>query len=241
LQVDLGVGVGFDDADSPWGNENIGKASTVGGFNNIRIPFQKSIRITAQQDKDTPEGLLWFIIRGAEGAPVTIGDMLLPSTAKLVLYKNNNVTLNPLQFINVVDVQSRGALYMVTLAAASSNLNFLEGCFRAVIDSRPQFLMSSGTEDYFDSAYYFNAGRFALDESGFTHEATNTGAFGTQISAYRFHTMDYVVWTNSFQLIWRNGDTYSPINKQKCVDDTGPVVGNPGVSHVITYAWVYHY
>lgn len=75
--------------------------------------------------------------------------------------------LKPLDYIDIVNVQQAGILYMVTMTMDSGNENFLEGCFRGTFDSgfgivkvkidntRDVQLLSTGTEDYFDSAYYF--------------------------------------------------------------------------------------
>ena len=58
----------------------------------------------------------------------------------------------------------------------------------------PGTLLSTGTEDYFDSAWYFNAGEFHLPVSGFTHfnQSDNQVAW----SAYRFHEMDPLLFNN---------------------------------------------
>jgi hypothetical protein len=49
-----------------------------------------------------------------------------------VAAQNENVTLQPLQFLDVSNVPSGNGLhFMSTLAVVSGNLNFLEGCFHA--------------------------------------------------------------------------------------------------------------
>lgn len=58
-------------------------------------------------------------------------------------------------------LKGSGLLYATVMSAESSFIGFMEGCVRAYIDERyatvPLF-MSSGTEDYFESANFFNAG-----------------------------------------------------------------------------------
>lgn len=62
-------------------------------------------------------------------------------------------------------------------------------------------MLSTGTEDYFDSAWYFNGGQFWLPVSGFTHyNATSTGVTW---SAYRFHEMDPLPFDQGFKFMWR--------------------------------------
>jgi hypothetical protein len=53
------------------------------------------------------------------------------------------------------------------------------------------WLMSSGTEDYFQSAYYFDADMFHFEEAGLTHPAQMNQFQGT-LSAYKFHDRDSV-------------------------------------------------
>ena len=75
---------------------------------------------------------------------------------------------------------------MVTVAAISGNWVFLEGCVHAYFDGNnafPGVVLSTGTEDYFDSAWYFNAGEFHLPVAGFTHSSQNDSM--VTWSAYR--------------------------------------------------------
>ena len=67
---------------------------------------------------------------------------------------------------------------MHTLAFDAPNLNTLEACYHLhspYSEPWPGRLLSSVTEDFFDSAYYFNAGQFHLLVSGFTHIGYNKG------------------------------------------------------------------
>jgi len=241
LRLDMAAGIGFFDNSAPWGNSLIGKGAHTGGvFNNIRIPFYKNIKITLQQPRTSNQGVFWFIVRGAVNMPIKIGDLFLPAGARLRVLQINN-TFAPLDKIDVIDYSvGPGALLMWTLQVASGSWNFLEGCVRCYIDNGPKMLLSSGTEDYFDSAFYFDAGPYTLPVSGLTHKGQDGNApFAIEVSAYRFHIMDPIAWKSNFKLVWRNGDTVDPKNGQKCIDDNGNVVGNPTTSMVNTYAWVY--
>lgn len=55
------------------------------------------------------------------------------------------------------------------------------------------------TEDYFLSASYFDEGRFTTSQSGLTYK---TGSGG--IASYKVHTRDLVLWSDGFNLTWRN-------------------------------------
>jgi hypothetical protein len=53
MQLYMGHGIGFGDNHAPWATKYIGKIGNQNGiYNNYRIPFGKSIRVTAQRDKD---------------------------------------------------------------------------------------------------------------------------------------------------------------------------------------------
>jgi hypothetical protein len=184
-----------------------------------------------------------FTIRGLEATPIQIGDSLFipPATgARLIVYKNENVTVQPLELIDVVpQLTGRGALYAVIVMIQSENLDFLEGCFRAYFNSSSDVptLLSSGTDEYFFSSQYFSAvdGGYALPMSGLLHKTNSS------VSAFRIHQVDPIVFNDGFKLLWRNGEKWDT-TKGKCnVDDIGNVMGHPSVSLVTFYAYVYRW
>ena len=214
-------------------------------YNAIRIPFYKHLVMTVRMDarETTPQNAS-FTIRGLEGTPIQLGDSLFipPSTgARLRVYKNENVTLQPLEFIDVVpELTGRGALYAVILMIQSENLDFLEGCFRAYFNSSSDLLtlLSSGMDEYFFSSQYFAAvnGGYALPMSGLLHKTNSS------ISAFRIHQVDPIIFNDGFRLRWRNGEKLDATEGQKCTaDDVGHVMGHPSVSRVTFYAYVYHW
>jgi hypothetical protein len=237
----LACGVGFADQYSPWGTKWFGKGAADGAwFNNFRIPFQKTIRITVQH-LDSNNGGFYMIVRGLPNLEINIGGIVVPPTARMNLIKFDQL-VDPVAWVPVVDIPSgKGLFFMHTLAVKSGNLNFLEGCyhlFSPYSQPFPGTLLSTGTEDYFDSAWYFNGGQFWLPVSGFTHIA-NVGS-AVEWSAYRFHEMDPLPFDNGIKILWRNGDVVDPVG-QKCriPDKNGIIAGNPTQSNVTIYAWVY--
>lgn len=96
-----------------------------------------------------------------------------------------------------------GALVRVHLDAKSGNFAFLEACMRffpdGAGDDEPLFL-SSGAEDYFLSASYFDEGLFKTAEAGLTYfnRTTNT------LAAYKIHIEDPIVWSDGMRLRFRN-------------------------------------
>ena len=80
-------------------------------------------------------------------------------------------------------------------------------------------LLSSGTEDYFSSAFYFNAGTFQFAEAGLTHLNDSARASDPrrwQLSAYKLHEQDTLAFRDGINVSWRNGDTASHTTGLKC-------------------------
>ena len=172
--------------------------------------------------------------------PLILGNLQLPANTRLMLYKNGNVSLEPLQFLDLANIQnSAGALFQVTLAANSTDFNYLEACMRAYIDgSNTTTWLSSGTEDFFLSAYYFNEGLFYSDNSGLTYiEKPGT------MSAYKFFETDPLLFTKSFTLRWRCGETVGS-GKNDCPNlYNGSRLASPKLANTVvtTYTWVYEW
>jgi len=240
----MAAGVGFGDETAPWNaGEKMGKGAHTGAWwFNFPMPFQKSVRVTYQAARD---GIIYAIIRGAENLPISVGKehVALPPTSRLRLLKST-ATPSSLDFVTLaaLPAQSKGFIYLTAMTVDSGNLNFLEGCFRyyPTIDTvYPGVLLSSGSEDYYDSAFYFNAGPYRFSQSGLTHMDTSKGA---QVSAYHFHDSDPVYFTDGFSLIWRNGETTPNDGNTKCIHPSGGTpIGSPTASTVNAYTWVYTY
>ncbi len=213
-------------------------------FSNVsRVPFQKSIRVTGKLPPTSGDNkLIWTIVRGTENLPTSFDGFQLPPTARLTLHKIENQTFAPLAWVPVVDIPSgHGLLLSHTLAVTSGNLNFLEGCYHAYPQYDQPFpgvIVSTGTEDYYDSAYYFNAGQFHFENSGYTHFKQVSSNL-LEWSAYRMHDLDPIFFTNGFRFMWRNGDVNDDRGFKCITDQGGHVVGSPTQSNVTSYAWVY--
>ena len=136
----------------------------------------------------------------------------------------------------------------------SETANFMEGCMRAHIDGNNKTtFLSSGTEDFFLSAYYFNRGGYHGFHSGLTHKSSD--ANGTQIVAYKFFVDDPVLFSKSFQLIWRNYETINgpdgcpgqfPPDPKPKEDVLWPKtksfgVTTPAKARIQSYVWVYEW
>ena len=250
FQLLLAHGIGFTETlekpNIPWGTRRLAHAADGGIYNTYRIPFSKSFRVTAMHPVG---GAFFYIIRGVENLSVVVGDLDLPLNTRLRLYKNVDVKLSPLEFITLTNVSNTaGLLYQVTLVGNSTDFNYLEACFRARIDGAANTTwLSSGTEDFFLSAYYFNRGVFHFDNSGLTYLSSNPGS---AMSAYKFFENDPLLFTKSLELVWRCGETINTNNG--CPNDWPPPIpsesadlggSSPKLADTVvtTYAWVYEY
>jgi len=243
-QLYMAHGIGWDD-DTTWQSSEItGKNAKGGGiFHTYRIPFGNSIRITATLAYPA-DNVFWFIVRGLEDMPVILGDLQLPPSARLRLYKNENVTLQPYEYTTLAQNYVGGALFQVTIAATSTDLNYLEACFRAYIDgSDTPIFLSSGTEDFFLSAFYYNGGQFTNSQSGLTHFEPNNP---TRLSMYKFFQRDPIVFDKGFKLVWRNMEDAACPTKwpPSAVNETAaPAVELPTIAPMsyTSYAWIYEW
>jgi len=232
-------GAGFNDQHAPWGTKWFGKgAKDSAWYNNFRIPFGRSIKITVQSMNGTQYGF-YIILRGLPDLNFDIGGYPVPPNARMKL-QILDTDVDPIAWVPIADFPTgKGLFFMHTLAVQSRNLNFLEGCYHQYTpynQSFPGTVLSTGTEDYFDSAWYFNAGQFWLPVSGYTHYSEEDNF--VKWSAYRFHEMEPMPFSGGFKLHWRNGDVLDPAGL-KCYAQTGTIVGEPSISHVTSYAWVY--
>lgn len=240
----IGAGEALEGPNVPWGTRRIAHEADGGIYNTYRIPYGKSFRVTATHPKG---GAFWYIIRGVENYPLVLGDLQLPANTRLRLYKTTNQVLAPYQFLTLANISGRaGALYQVTLSTQSKDYNHLEACFRAIVDDEEMFL-SSGTEDFFLSAYYFNKGLYHNDNSGLTFK-DGKGS----MSAYKFFENDPMLFSKSLGLMWRcgekiNGADGCPNDFPRPPGDSGKLeedsIGKAQLQDTNTtaYVWVYEW
>jgi hypothetical protein len=207
--VNVGVYNGQEGDAEPWGNDLFGHTANKGGvYSTMRIPFGKSVKTTIESAQADRSGTFWFIVRGVEAYPVILGDLQLPAAARLKLHRFDNFTV-PKQLVTLADIPAgtAGALLSLKLDAAGTGsqlgLQYLEACFRAEIDgaASPLFL-SSGAEDYFLSAYYFNEGVFKTGQAGLTYKDNKAG----KMSAYKNHDRDPILFNDGLRLVFRNSE-----------------------------------
>ena len=96
-----------------WGTKRFGHLASGGGlYNNIRIPFSKSIKVTIEAPSPTN---YWYIIRIVFGLPLSINDYELPAGSRLRLYKTEQRLLEPFEFLDAANSEGKaGWVYLVS-------------------------------------------------------------------------------------------------------------------------------
>ena len=236
MSLFLGHGIGFGDKHAPWGTARMGNTGGDSGiYDTYRIPFGHSIRVTAELAPDADDNpMFWWIIRGTENLPVTLGGVTLPENTRMKLYTLEDYSARPLEEFSMCDVTGAGALYQVTMQAKGEkqsgdwkDLSYMEACIRAYMGpgSKPTFL-SSGLEDYFLGTYYFKTGLYQNMLAGLTH----FDAAKNEFSAYRFHEDDPVFFQNGLRLTCRCGEKIGD-----------KVFHDPPTTRYTTYVWLYQW
>jgi hypothetical protein len=190
-----------------------------------------------------PDVPVYMIVHGSENIPIVVGGVSIPLPGARLVLQTTEITMEPLDYVDMFSLaQGSGIFFLTTLAFAAGNLNTLEGCVHFFSPYSQTYahsqIIATGTEDYFSSAYYFNAGPFYGDISGLTHSSNDNG--NLQLSAFRLHDQDPLGFSDGVRLVWRNGDVTDPSTGLKCTLETGGnVVGSPTAANVTIYGWAY--
>jgi hypothetical protein len=203
----------YDNRGLPWGVADFGHTASSGGVSStIRIPFGKSVRVTIQAPPRTfTTSVYWMIVRGIENSAVTLGELELPPSARLRVHRvNTSLSNGELVTLAKAGPLTSGAIVGTKFDAVGHSDGYLEACMRFYPDgasaqknATPIFL-SSGTEDYFLSASYFDEGEFVGPNAGLTYKK------GGAVGAYKMHDLrDQIVFHDGFSLQFRAGETTS--------------------------------
>ena len=193
---------------------------------------------------------MWTCGRAVVGssARVAHGGMTLPPQARLRLHRNHQVEMAPLQLLELMR-SPRGVATMVvayTMLVDADGLNSWEGCVRQhqtpAVGGDEFSLIAGGLEDVASSSFYFQQvgeDRYTFEGAGVTHFEFNPHG---RVAMYRIFDADPMLigagaeawWT------WRNGETQDEATGLKCVNMTGPQIGDSlHNATVTTHAWVY--
>ena len=104
-----------------------------------------------------------MILRGQEGARVSIGELLLPPTARLQLHALEEQRIEAFDLIPILNLtRGSGLIFMSSLFIKSGSECFLEGCFHLMVGGEPfpGTTLSTGGEDYYNSGKIVILSRF---------------------------------------------------------------------------------
>lgn len=179
-----------------------------------------------------------YIIRGITGVPLTVGTFKMPNDTRLRLVKKDQV-IGPLSYMELSKtVDKSGMLFLVTLSMNSKTQAFMHGCVRSNIDNKNEaVLLSSGTDDFFLSAFHFDEGIYTEFDSGVTLIPQKEDPVKKML-AFKFFLDDGIVFRNYFRLSWRNDeDNEGGCGKPRNLKGEGI----PEMTSVLTYVWLYEW
>jgi len=170
---------------------------TSGGFfTYLPMPFARHARIVARNGTGRAIDAFYF------NADVELPDSLPTPLATLHAWWHRDPRTTSREPHLILDAHGAGHFVGMSLNAESldGSLGFLEGDERFFIDGsfRGQ---GTGTEDYFNSGWYFNQGTFAAPFHGLVVKDDKRG----RIAAYRWHLPDPVPFRDSIRVDIEHG------------------------------------
>ena len=114
------------------------------------------------------------------------------------------------RYFTILEAEGEGHLVGVNLNMQSydGSISFLEGDEMIYVDGeREASIKGTGTEDYFNSGWYFNAGEFAAPYHGLILKDDTLG----RVAAYRFHVLDAIPFRKSIRALIEHGNRNTEI------------------------------
>jgi len=173
----------------------MGEAS--GGFYcYLPMPFQRRARIVVENGTGRPIDALYYNIELVTGVRLPSGF----ATFHAWWHRDPRTTARAPHLI--LAARGRGALVGVSLNAQSyaKNLAFLEGDEIYTVDGERRG-QGTGTEDYFNSGWYFDEGTYAGPYTGLIVKDDTLG----RVAAYRWHLPDPVPFRDSLRVTIEHG------------------------------------
>jgi hypothetical protein len=118
---------------------------------------------------------------------------------------HRDIRTDPKKYYTLLEATGEGHLVGVNMSMQGYNrsMQFLEGDEMFYVDGEKKAsLEGTGTEDYFNSGWYFNRGEFTAPYHGLILKDDSLG----RIAAYRFHILDAVPFKHSIRALIEHGD-----------------------------------
>ena len=169
-------------------------------YSYIPIPFRSSVKIDIVNGSASAAATLFAIADYQTGLTWNWGRM-----AKLHTFEQE-ASVAPYAWYDLLRVaaQPSGVLWGVYLwlRGGGTGFGFLEGNVQIFNNgAATPCYESSGTEDYFNNAWYFQTCLIFAEQSG----CTKYDPKGYAVGAYRFHLDDPVPFERALQVRWQNG------------------------------------
>ena len=117
---------------------------------------------------------------------------------------------DPRKSYTILDAEGRGHFVGLNMSMQSYNndMQYLEGNEFVFVDGEKKpSIAGTGTEDYFNSGWYFNRGEFAAPYHGLILKDDSL----QRIAAYRFHILDAIPFSSSLRFTIEHGNRNAEI------------------------------
>lgn len=186
------------------GHEGLFAARGTGGYLYIQAPYARRIRVTITNGSATTPMMMWSMLHHAQGGRQDWGRQARLRNAALI-----DAAVPPYAEQVLMEARGRGVFRGLNFLARTADprpWHCMEGNLRFYVDDEAVAgWESSGTEDYFGGAFFFNGGPFATDYLGLTALAMERG----MMAAYRFHIPDPIPFDRGLRVTWTNGERES--------------------------------
>jgi hypothetical protein len=174
--------------------------SSGGYYSYFPMPFNSGARIEVVNETGQEINSFYYHIDYQK-----LSGPLEPSVARFHSSWHREIRTSPGRYYTILEAEGEGHLVGVNLSMQSydGGLSFLEGDEMIYVDGeREASVKGTGTEDYFNSGWYFNQGEFAAPYHGLILKDDSLG----RIAAYRFHVLDVIPFKKSIRALIEHGD-----------------------------------
>jgi hypothetical protein len=174
--------------------------SSGGYYSYFPMPFDSRARIEVVNETGQDISSFYYHIDYQK-----LNEPLDPAVARFHASWHREIRTTPGRYFTMLDAVGEGHLVGVNLNMQSydGGLSFLEGDEMIYVDGEKQAsVKGTGTEDYFNSGWYFNQGEFSAPYHGLIIKDDTLG----QIAAYRFHVLDVIPFRKSIRALIEHGD-----------------------------------
>ena len=180
------------------------------GYFYLPMPYQNGIRITLSRRAGVKEPLSFLF---------SYADLASSSDATMTLKAQMNSGISSPGF-SLPWLNASGSGKLVGLqynCTGASSFAFLEGDEMITVDGNPSPICNgTGTEDIFESAWYFVSGKFSQGLHGLTWK-DYYGSSQARISAYRSYLTDQIIYHDGIKATIEHGPNNNTSGETYCI------------------------